>query len=89
MDNERILLINFIKHTNQIADKTATEIAGSFEKIALTKNDFILKQNKVCNDYIFLEKGFVRAFTFDTEGNEVTTNFYIKNSIVFEVASFF
>lgn len=89
MDSERIFLINFIKHTNQIADKVASEIAASFERISLKKNDFILKQNRICNDYIFLENGFARAFTFDTEGNEVTTNFYVQNSIVFEVASFF
>ena len=89
MDNERAHLINFIKQTNQLADKVATEIAENFEKVLLKKNDFMLKQHKVCNDYVFLENGFARAFTFDTDGNEVTTNFYVKNTVVFEVASFF
>ena len=31
----------------------------------------------------------MRAFTFDTDGNEVTTYFYSKNRVVFEASSFF
>ena len=31
----------------------------------------------------------MRAFTFDADGDEVTTYFFPKNSVVFEVASFF
>src|SRR5205085_706349 len=37
----------------------------------------------------FLETGFMRAFAFDVEGNDVTTNFYAANQVVFEVSSFF
>ena len=66
----------------------AREIADNFEPISLYKNDFLLKEGKTCNEYFFLENGFMRAYTFDTEGNDVTTNFYGRNSIVFEVASY-
>ena len=52
-------------------------------------NGFLLKQGQVCNDFLFLEKGFMRAFTLNTEGKEITTNFYLPNAIVFEVASYF
>ena len=31
----------------------------------------------------------MRAYTFDTDGNEVTTYFYPKNRVIFEAASFF
>lgn len=31
----------------------------------------------------------MRAFLHDTEGNDVTINFYSANSVVFEVTSFF
>lgn len=31
----------------------------------------------------------MRAYAFDTDGNEVTTNFYEEDSVVFEVASYF
>jgi CRP-like cAMP-binding protein len=88
MISERQNLINFIKQTIDMSDIIAHEIANHFEPVSIRKNDFILKEGAVCNDYLFLEKGFIRAFTFDTNGNEVTTNFYGQNSIVFEVASY-
>jgi len=71
-----------------MSDNIAREIADNFETISICKNDFLLKQRKICNEYFFLEKGVMRAYTFDTKGNEVTTNFYGRNSIVFEVASY-
>jgi len=85
---ERQNLINFIKQTLPMSDNIAREIADNFETISICKNDFLLKEGKICNEYFFLEKGFMRAYTFDTEGNDVTTNFYGRNSIVFEVASY-
>jgi CRP-like cAMP-binding protein len=85
---EKQNLISFIKLAMPMCDNKASEIADNFESVSLYKNDFLLKNGSVCNDYFFLEKGFMRAYTFDTEGNEVTTNFYGRNSIVFEVASY-
>jgi CRP-like cAMP-binding protein len=71
-----------------MSDNIAREIADNFESMTILKNDFLLKEGTICNEYFFLEKGFVRAYTFDTDGNEVTTNFYEQRSIVFEVASY-
>jgi len=31
----------------------------------------------------------MRAFAYDTDGNDITTNFYSSNQVVFEVSSFF
>src|SRR5436305_41387 len=87
--NERALLEQFIKNIHPLPNIVAGEIANNFEIVYFKKDDLILKQGKVCDQYIFLESGFVRAFTFDTNNTEVTTNFYIPQSIVFEVASFF
>jgi CRP-like cAMP-binding protein len=36
-----------------------------------------------------LENGFMRAFAYDTAGNDITTNFYEGSQVVFEVSSFF
>ncbi len=88
MISEKQKLINLIRQTMPMSDNIASEIAENFEPVSLNKNDLLLKEGSVCNDYFFLEQGFMRAYTFDTEGNEVTTNFYGRNSIVFEVASY-
>lgn len=89
MENERNLLINFIKATFPIAEFAAKTIADNFDKIEYKKNDFILKEGKICSDYLFLESGFMRAFVYDIEGNQVTTGFFSPQQMVFEVASYF
>ena len=88
MNEDRQTLTNFIQQTLPIADQIAHTIASNFELKIFAKNEFLLKQGQISNDYLFLEKGFIRVFTYDTNGNEVTTNIYSKNSIVFEPASY-
>jgi len=88
MDTDKKILTTFIKSTLPIADNIVGSITESFEQRYFNKNDFLLKQGKISNDYTYLETGFIRAFTHDTEGNEVMTNIYSSNSIVFEPASF-
>jgi CRP-like cAMP-binding protein len=87
MDKEP--LINFIQNSLPTSRKALDEIAEHFEEKALKKNEYFLKEGEVNNEYLFLADGFMRAFTFDIDGNEVTTYFYPKNRVVFEASSFF
>ena len=64
---------------------TITEL---FDEQIFEKNDFLLKEGKI-SGYFFLAEGFMRSFTFDDEGNEITTSFYAANRVIFEAASFF
>jgi CRP-like cAMP-binding protein len=82
-------LIKFFCNSNLVTAATAMQIAEQFNLKHISKNDFLLKDGQVCNEYLFLEKGFMRAFAYDTDGNDVTTNFYLDKQVVFEVSSFF
>ena len=82
-------LIQFLQGSNLVSASGSAEIANTFSPKKLSKNDFLLKEGKVCNEYFFLENGFMRAFAHDIDGNDVTTNFYSGNQVVFEVSSFF
>ncbi|HRH60909.1 MAG TPA: Crp/Fnr family transcriptional regulator [Chitinophagaceae bacterium] len=82
-------LIQFLRHTNLVKDQTAKEIANHFGEREIDKNEFFLKEGKVCKEYLFLENGFMRAYAFNVDGNDVTTNFYSTGQVVFEVSSFF
>jgi len=85
------ILTDFVKATtpNIMVSQAALEkIAEHFEERTFAKNDFLLKTGwNSC--YFYLADGFMRAFTYDTEGNEVTTYFYPRNRVVFEIASLF
>lgn len=65
------------------------EIAEHFNEKIIEKNEFLLREGQLSNEYFILADGFIRAFSFSTEGNEVTTAFYLPIQPVFEVASFF
>ncbi len=82
-------LINFIKSNLNAPHDIVLYIANQFEEKVYAKNDYFLKEGKVSNDYLFLVEGFMRAYTIDTEGNEVSTYFYPTNRVVLEVTSFF
>jgi CRP-like cAMP-binding protein len=82
-------LVQFFKSSNFVSQTAAEQIANTFSPKEIKKNDFLFKEGRVCNEYFFLENGFIRAFAIDTEGNDVTTNFYSSCQVVFEVSSFF
>ncbi|MCC6370392.1 MAG: Crp/Fnr family transcriptional regulator [Bacteroidia bacterium] len=65
------------------------EMTAHFELRYLKKGEHFLQAGKVSNDYLFLESGFMRAYTINTNGEEVTTAFYSPNRMVFEASSFF
>jgi CRP-like cAMP-binding protein len=87
MENEK--LVRFLNSTELVSLRRATEIADHFTEKFLRKNEFFLKEGRISDEYLFLENGFLRAFAFDIQGNDVTTNFYSANQVVFEVSSFF
>ena len=88
MENKDLLL-HFIRQTLPIEDEKALQITTRFTRKILRKGDVFLKEGKVSDEYLFLEDGFMRSYLFDTEGNEVTVNFFSQKSLVFEVGSFF
>ena len=89
MDTGKKPLIDFIQNVFPMSLASAGEIVAFFEEKEYVKNDLILKEGRVCNEYHFIEQGFARAYTFDTEGNDVTTAFYSSNQILCELFSFF
>lgn len=82
-------LLDFISCHSPASSAVIDSIAVHFEEKILSKNDFFLREKTVSDDYFFLSEGVLRAFTFDTDGNEVTTYFYTKHTVIFEAASFF
>ena len=53
---------------------TATEVANIFSSKDIDRN-YLLKEGKVCNEYFFLKKAFYESFAYDTDANDISTNF--------------
>ncbi len=83
---------HFLTHIFKEKDFSSEEleiIIPKFRKISFSKNDFLLEEGEVENHYFFIESGFVRSYVMDTEGNDISTNFYSMGDIVIDWTSFF
>jgi len=88
---DKHILTGFIRANTpniMVSNQALEKIAEHFEERAFAKNEFLLKGG-MNSGYFYLAEGFMRAFTHDTRGDEVTTYFYPKDRVVFEITSFF
>ncbi|HEX3385152.1 MAG TPA: Crp/Fnr family transcriptional regulator [Mucilaginibacter sp.] len=81
-------LVEFFRKNSGMPLEKIMSVTDQFEERQFSKNEFFLKEGKVC-DLLYLAEGFMRAYTLDLNGNEVTTNLFVKNRQIFDHASFF
>jgi CRP-like cAMP-binding protein len=89
MSEDKQSLLLFFQTVPWVSRDKAEAFAEPFIRMEIGKSEYLLKEGKVCDDYLFLEQGYLRAFTLDIEGNEVTTGLFSSGDVVFEVDSFF
>lgn len=65
------------------------ELNLNVQTLTIKKGDFILEQGYKCDYFYFVSKGFVRAFYYDLEGNEITHWFSRENMVITSPDSFF
>lgn len=89
MDLSRENLNRYIQSVLPIPPQISEIIVQRFHLKEIPKGTFFLNEGKICDEYCYMDQGFMRAFTFDPEGNEVTTTFFSEGQLVFDLPSFF
>ena len=82
-------LIEFIQLMLPMSQGRAAQVAARFDPVETGKGTLLLKAGAVCNASHFVEKGIIRSYTYDLEGNEVTTAFFPPNTYCSDLLSFF
>jgi len=82
-------LSDYIQQLVAMSPDKSHLLAEAFEKIQVPKNTLLISENKISKATYFLESGIVRSFTFDNNGEEVTTNIYEAPCFVNDFLSFF
>ena len=85
----RAILQKYIVSVLPMPPAKAAFFADQFDPMELGKNDLLLKENRINKDTFVLESGFVRSYTFDQNGEEVTTNIFSAPCFVNDFLSFF
>lgn len=86
-------VINYIRDTLlsahvSVSRQVLEEIVEHFEPTSFSRHDFFVVVGKVNTHHFFMTEGFMRAYTYNPEGEEVTTDFFNCNRPVFEPNSF-
>ncbi len=77
---------NFLKNNSNLE---LQEIIKSKTKIThFYKNEMILKQDKVCKNLYFIEKGLARGYRIDDEGKDITNWFAPEGTLATSAYSF-
>ena len=64
-------------------------ILEQFAKIHFKKNEYLIEIGKTSSYYYFLEEGFLRSYTIDVDGNDITSKFFVAGDIVIDWHSYF
>jgi len=82
-------LQDYLKSIKSMSDEKAKLIAGYFVKKELPKGKLLIEEGKISKESYFLEKGIIRCFIVDLNGDEVTTRFYTAPDFLNDYLSFF
>lgn len=80
-------LKKFIANYVNLSIAEMNSIANRFNKKAVKKNEYVLREGQVCKDLIFVEEGCLRLF-YISNGIEVSVWFSFKHSSAIEISSF-
>jgi len=82
-------LVQFIQQVMPMSPVKVSLIAEKYKPVTIGKNELILETGAVCNGSHFIERGIIRSYTYDLDGNEVTTAFYTGDTFATDLLSFF
>jgi CRP-like cAMP-binding protein len=80
-------LLNHINNYYSLSSEAKDALQNCFEKILLSKNEYLLMQGNICRHLYFLEKGALRGF-YNLDGKEITHWFGFENDFVTSFHSF-
>ena len=82
------LFQNIYKHP-LIGAQELQQIQKAHQPIAFRKGDFILRKDEIARGYLILQTGVARAFVYDYEGKDISTDFFCEGEIIVQELSLF
>jgi CRP-like cAMP-binding protein len=80
-------LKNFLSKYISLSADALEEIAGKFNKKAIKKNDYLLREGETCKNLVFVQKGCLRLY-YLKDDIEVSVWFAFEQSSAIEIYSF-
>ena len=82
-------VIKYLRNYLPLSIDEEKEIVSKLQFRKLKKNQLLMSVGDICDKIIFIAKGTVRSFNYDSKGNEVTHHFAFENQPLTDPNSFF
>ena len=79
---------SFIRQLTPISDIEFEQTVVFFKEQTLRKGDFFVRQDKICRQIAFINKGTLRVFYLNDKAEETTSCFCAENSLTTSYKSF-
>lgn len=73
-------LEKFLKARTEIDDKTLSYISSYFKTKKTKRNEFLLREGEICKHFYFVNKGCIRLFNINKDGEEGTRYFHFEDA---------
>lgn len=80
---------DFFTAFGKLSDSEIQQVIQRFSPIRFEKEEILLKAGEISDKYFILDEGLVRSFVLNSNGEEVTIQFWGGAGVMFEVESFF
>ncbi|MEX0363432.1 MAG: Crp/Fnr family transcriptional regulator [Allomuricauda sp.] len=81
-------LEKFVQSHGEIGEKELQEVVKAFKPINTVRNEMLCNIGQVCKHFYFINKGCLRLYEIDSNGNEITGYFALEDSIISANTSF-
>jgi CRP-like cAMP-binding protein len=80
-------LLQYILSLTDFSDESWKLLQDALTKMELKKNEYLLKEGKVCNSLFFIVKGYCKSY-YEIDGVTKNTGFFFENDIATNIVSF-
>ena len=81
-------LFQFLENITSISNQEFENGFQYFDKIVLEKGDYFVKENTICKQIAFINKGILRTFYINEKSEDTTSCFCVENNLTSSYKSF-
>jgi CRP-like cAMP-binding protein len=82
-------LIQYLQKVLPMPSEKAELIVSTFQYLQVPKGSFLIEEGKVCKTSHFIAEGCARMYTYDRDGNDITTMIFSNAMFANDFHSFF
>lgn len=81
-------MVEKFQYLFQLTPEESLLLSSSISCRKIKKGDFLITENQICNEVVFMRSGILRSFFTNSKGEEVTNCFTFENEFMAAFSSF-